>query len=456
VWIAILAGCAVGPDYVRPTVETPPDWRWKPAEPRDHLPRGAWWEVFADTNLNRLQDLALGNNLELQAALARVDQARSQARVSRADFFPSVNASAQWQRSRTSGNSPSPVPQFDIPSFYQSQWSVPLDLSYELDLWGKVRRGFEASRAQAVGAEAARQAVLLALQADVAAAYFTLQTLDRQVDLLTQTIDLRRQALEVFEQRLRAGMGSEFEVQRARVEVATAEADLQLLRRRRAESLNLLALLCGRPSAGFEPVITSGLPTLPEIVPGLPAALLERRPDIAQAERELAARSAQIGVARAAFFPAVRLTAAGGYLSGELEDLFRWDSHTWMLNPSISVPLFAGGRNRATLERARAAYEEAVSLYRQRILVAFKEVEDSLSALTFLRQEAAARRQAAEAARLATRLAFERYRSGSVNFLEVVDSESARLLNELAHERALQEQILTTVRLAKALGGGWE
>jgi multidrug efflux system outer membrane protein len=307
-----------------------------------------------------------------------------------------------------------------------------------------------------LGAEAARRTVLLTLQGDVAMTYFTLRSLEREIGYLQEAIQLRQEAVRIFEQRLAAGVGNEFEVERGRVEVATAEADLYNAQRRRAEAFDGLALLLGKAPSGFELVLSTNDFRMPEIAPGLPSALLERRPDVAQAERELASRLAQIGVAKAAFFPSVRLTAQGGYLSGELSDLFLWDSRTWSIGPAISLPLFQGGRNKAGLERARAAYEEGVALYRQRLLVAFREVEDSLAALAFLKNEAQARTAAARAATQAARVSFERYRAGAVNFLEVVDSENVRLVNELARVRLVNDQLLATVRLIKALGGGWE
>ncbi len=394
-------------------------------------------------------------NLDLQAAFHRVDQARAIARVSRADFFPAVNASADWTKYRTSGNSPSPVP-FPIPSFTQEQWRAGLDLSYELDLWGRVRRSFESARYLAMSAQAAYQAVLLTLQADVAANYFALQGTDEQVALLQQTIEVRTNAFAAIEQRVGAGFGTEFEIQRAKVEVASARAGLHGALRRRAELVNALAVLCGKAPSDFEPAIGAPTPPLPPVAPDLPASLLERRPDVAQAERQLAARNAQIGVAKAAFFPSVRLTAAGGYLSGEASDLFKWDSRTWGLNPSIAFPVFAGGRNKAELERTRAAYEEAVAQYRQQVLVAFREVEDNLAALQFLEQERLALEEAATSARSAASISFQRYRAGAINFIEVVDSETARLQAALAAIRITTEQRLALVRLLKALGGGWE
>jgi multidrug efflux system outer membrane protein len=362
---------------------------------------------------------------------------------------------ASFVRYRTSGNAPSPVP-FPVPSFTQQQWTVPFDVSYEIDLWGRVRRSFEAAQQLALGAEAARRSVLLTLQADVAATYFSLQSTTRAVDLLQQAIQLRNEAVQIFQQRLEAGIGSEFEVQRGRTEAAVAEAQLQAAKRGQAEFLNALAVLCGQAPSNFHLQVTTNEFALPAISPGIPSAVLERRPDIARAERELAARLAEIGVATTAFFPSVHLTASGGFLSGEVSDLFAWDSRIWSIGPGITVPIFQGGRNRAGLERARAAYDESVAIYRQKVLTAFKEVEDSLAGLQFLSQEVEARRQAAEAATQAAKLSFERYRAGAIAFLELIDSENARLQNELLRVRAANEQSLATVRLVKALGGGWD
>lgn len=453
VWM--LAGCAVGPNYKRPTVDVPANWKWKVGEPSDHVPRGQWWTIFQDPLLNELQVTARTNNQDLKAAYYRFEQARAGARMRRSELFPTLDGTADWTRYRTSGNSPSPVP-FPVPSFTQDRWTAALDLSYEVDLWGKVRRSFESARMLALSAEANYQSVLLALQADVAASYFAIQGFDRELSILRETIKVRREALTAIEQRYQAGFGTEFEVERTRVEVASAEAGLQLVLRRRAEMVNTLAVLCGLPPAEFEEHIAHEPAPLPRIAPNLPSTLLERRPDVAQAERQLAARNAEIGVAEAAFFPVVRLTAAGGYLSGDVTDLFLWDSRTWSVGPSVSLPIFAGGRNRANLERSRAAYEESVAQYRQQILVAFQEVEDSLASTIFLAKQVEALQEAARAGRRSAQVSYARFTAGAVNFLEVVDAETVRLQAELAATQGATEQRLALVRLIKAVGGGWD
>lgn len=447
-------GCKLGPEYERPEVATPSDWRWKAAEPRDAEPRGPWWEAFEDPALNRLQEEAASGNLDLQAAFARVEQARAMARISRSDFYPAVQGAGRFYRFRTSENAPSPVG-FTVPSFTLQQWDTPLDLSYELDLWGRVQRSFESAQNLAMGAEAARQAVVLALQADVASSYFRLQSHDREVALLERTVEVRRDALDIFTQRMQAGLLTEFEVDRGQVEVSAAEANLEMARRMKALEMNQLALLCGQAPSAFTADLSPVAPLVPVVAPDLPSSLLERRPDVAEAERILAARLAEIGVARAAFFPSVRLTAQGGFLSSEVEDLFSWDSRTWAIGPGIDFPVFAGGRLRAGLERSKAAYDEAVARYRQQVLVAFREVEDGLAALQFLERERVARSEASRAATSAARQALARYQAGTVNFLDVVDAEQARLLSLITEEAAIREQQLATVRLLKALGGGW-
>lgn len=451
----VASGCRLGPDYKRPQVDVPPDWRWKAGEPRDEVPRGSWWEVFRNPVLNDLEEQASSANQDIKAAIARVEQARATARFRRADFFPALDTSPSWVRYRTSGNRPSPV-SFPVPSFTQQQWNIPFDLSYELDLWGKVRRSFESARHLAAAAEAARQSILLGLQSDVAANYFSLQGAAREILLLEDAIRIRKEALTIFEQRLQAGLGNQFEVQRARVEVASAEADLAQARRRQAELLDALAVLCGKPPPQFETQISTNLITAPTLAADLPSSLLERRPDVAEAERQMAARNAEIGVAKTAFFPSIRLTGSGGLQSGAIEELFTWDSRAWSIGPTINVPIFQGGRGGANLVRARAAYEESVAVYRQRVLVAFRDVDDSLAALQFLSDQASARQRAATSATSAAQLALERYTAGAVNFLEVVDAEGARLINEVARIRIANEQLLATVRLVKALGGGWE
>lgn len=450
-----LASCALGPDYQRPVVDTPPDWRWKPATPSDSSDKGPWWELFEDPVLNDLQNRAYANNQNLKAAVARVDQARAGARVSKADFLPDLTLNPSYERYRTSPNTGSRG-RGNFPSRTENQFNFPLDLSYEIDLWGKVRRGFESARNELLASASAYRHILFTLQSDVAVRYFQLRQIDHEIDILRQTLELRTLAVKLFKERAQSGLTSELDVSRAETELAEVEAEMAAARRRRASSEATLAILVGEPAARFSIEPNLVRIKVPEIAAGLPSTLLERRPDVAEAERKLAARNAEIGVAYAAFFPSIRLTASGGFQSVELKDLFSWESRVWSFGPNVSLPLFAGGRNAAALRQARAAYEEAVATYRQSLLVAFSEVDDSLAGLLYLREELTAQARATAAARKASTLSIDRYQAGIINYLELIDTERNRLENEVRLVQITAQQLITTVQLIKALGGGWD
>ncbi len=451
----------IGPDYRRPApaAATPESYKaaelgsWKEGQPLDNVPKDAWWKTFADPTLEQLEHEAVAANQQLKAAVARVEQARATARVARSDLLPSANLSPSWTRQRFSPNT---VPGFgDITA---NSFNVPLDLSYEIDLWGRVRRGFESARADAQSSLATYYNVLLTLQADVAQNYFALRALDAELATVTGTVDLRKEQLRLVRSRFEGGIGNELDVARAETELATTEADAASLAQRRAELENAIAILVGQnPSAFRLPAnkLEEWNPRPPAIPAGLPAALLERRPDVAAAERDLASANAKIGVAKAAFFPVVTLTASGGYLSGDIETLFNWSSHTWSFGPSVSLPIFSGGRNKANYRRSQAAYQEAVAKYRQQILVAFGEVENSLAAMRNLADEADARQRAVTNARRAASLATERYRSGLVSYLEVVDANRETLGEERLRAQLTGLRLNSAVQLIKALGGGW-
>ena len=313
--------------------------------------------------------------------------------------MPNVRSSTypSWNRQRYS---PNQVPSFG--NLTANAFSVPLDFSYEVDLWGRVRRGFESARADAQASLADYYNVLLTLHSDVAQNYFGLRSLDAEIAIVARTVDLRKEQVRLVRSRFEGGIGNELDVARAETEQSTTEADLASLDRRRAELENALAILVGANPVVFRlsaHTPDNWNPTPPEIPPGLPGELLERRPDVGEAERSLASANAKIGVAKAAFFPVVNLTASGGYLSGEVENLFNWGSRVWSVGPSVSLPLFAGGRNRANYHRSQAAFEEAVARYRQQVLVAFGDVENSLSGIRHLIDQYAAQQRAVTQAR---------------------------------------------------------
>src|SRR5213592_588861 len=456
-----LAGCAVGPNYKRPTTETPAHYKaealgsWKRGQPGDHVPKGDWWNIFGDQTLNDLQGRATGANQELKAAVARVEQARATARVARSELLPTLNADSSYTRQRFS---PNQVPSFG--DLTANNYRGALDLSYEIDLWGRVRRGFESARADAQASLAAFHNVLLALQADVAQNYFALRALDAEIATVTGTMNLRKEQVRLVRSRFEGGIGSELDVARAETELATTEAEAASLAQRRAELENAIAILAGANPAVFklsalDDANTKWNPQPPVVPAGLPAELLERRPDVAEAERQLASANARIGVAKAAFFPVLSLTGSGGYVSGDIDSLMHRESRTWSIGPSLSLPIFAGGRNRANYKRSQASFDEAVARYRQQVLVAFGEVENSLSGIRHLVDQAAAQQRAVANARRAAELATDRYRSGIVSYLEVVDASRDALQAERANAQLAGQRLIAAVQLIKALGGGW-
>ena len=452
----------VGPDYRQPTNSVPANYKavelgaWKEGRPLDNVPKGNWWEIFGDAGLNEQEAQAVRANQELKAAVARVDQARATARVARSEMLPSLNLDPGFNRQRYS---PNQVPGFG--GLTANTFRAPLDLSYEVDLWGRVRRSFQSARADAQAALAAFYNVLLTLQADVAQNYFALRALDAEIATVTGTVDLRKEQVRLVRSRFEGGIGSELDVARAETELATTEAEAASLAQRRNELENAIAILAGANPAVFklaalDDANTKWNPQPPVVPAGLPADLLERRPDVAEAERQLASANARIGVAKAAFFPVLTLTGSGGFVSGDIDTLFKWDSRTWSIGPSLSLPIFAGGRNRANYKRSQAAFEEAAARYRQQVLVAFGEVENSLSGIRHLIDQAAAQQRAVANARRAAELATDRYRSGIVSYLEVVDASRDALQAERANAQLAGQRLITAVQLIKALGGGWE
>jgi multidrug efflux system outer membrane protein len=451
----------VGPDYKPPANEVPSAYKaaelgaWKEGRPLDNVPKGNWWEIFGDAELNQLESQAENSNQQLKGAVARVDQARAVARVARSELLPTLSANPSWSRQRYSPN--------QVPSFgplNANTFRAPLDLSYEVDLWGRVRRSFQSARAEAQASLASFHNVLLTLHADVAQNYFALRALDAEIATVTGTVDLRKEQVRLVRSRFEGGIGSELDVARAETELATTEAEAASLLQRRNELENAIAILAGMNPGAFkltalDDANTKWNPQPPVIPAGLPADLLERRPDVSEAERQLASANANIGVAKAAFFPVLSLTGSGGYVSGDIETLFNWSGRAWSIGPSLSLPIFAGGRNRANYKRSQATFDEAVARYRQQVLVAFGEVENSLSGIRHLVDQAAAQQRAVANARRAAELATDRYRSGIVSYLEVVDASRDALQADRANAQLAGQRLIAAVHLIKALGGGW-
>lgn len=456
-WLVGLTSCAVGPNYRKPetTDLAPSAWRWKLAEPKDQLPKGPWWNVFNDPVLADLETNAVAGNENLRAAVARVDQARAAGRIARSQFFPDLSLDPAVSRQRVSGNEPIPFP-FKLKPVYLSTFNVPLDLSYEVDLWGRVRRSFESARAAAEASAADYQNILLTLTSDVAVNYFLLRSLDAEIAVLRRTVELRGQSVQILQGRFNAGTIPELDVAQATTELASTRADLADTERQRAETLDALALLCGRAASSFD-VAGGPARTEPPAVPlGLPSSVLERRPDIASAERTLASRNAQIGVARAAYFPVVHLAGQAGFLSGDAGKLFTGDSFTWSLGPSVSLPVFTAGRTAANVRQAESSYQEALADYRQTAFTAFKEVEDSLAQITFWKEQAGAQSEALNSARRVTRITRARYEAGVLTYFEVINAQRDELQFERQDAELTAHRFAAVVRLIKSLGGGWD
>ncbi|HVY05228.1 MAG TPA: efflux transporter outer membrane subunit [Burkholderiales bacterium] len=456
-----VAGCMhVGDDYVRPKATFPAAYvdpgPWKQAAPSDQAIRGKWWEIYGDATLNRLEEQASGASPRIQIAAARVEQARAILGFSKANAYPTVTVGAVAPRMRVSGNrvdQPDKLPaEF---AYYSNDFQLPLYASYELDFWGKYSRLEESARARMESSIAAYHGALLTLQSDLAQAYFQLRAAEEEVNLLASSIELRERARDLVGARKRGGLASELDLARVETELAATQAEAQAAIRHRDELLRALALLTGSAPGPFE-VEAAPLAAQPPVVPvGMPADLLERRPDIAEAERQLAARSADIGYAQAAWFPSIKLTGSFGFESNDLSALFDRESMIWSVGASLSQTVFDGGRIRANIDRARAIHAEYLAEYRERLLVAFKEVETALAALRILDLQHESQLRAASSAERAEYLATARYKTGLVNVLELVDAQRTKLQVERGRLQIRQQQMLASVALIRALGGGW-
>lgn len=463
----VLAGCAA-PELRDPKIDVPAAFkesvlaansaeaaRWKPAQPAEAQARGEWWKAFNDAELNRLIDEATMANADLAAAAARVKQARALAGIAEADRIPQVGAQFGPQRFRSSAVSlglPAGTPVSPA-----TAWQAQLGASYEVDLFGRVAGNVGAARADAATSEATYRSVLLALQADVAQTYFRLRAADAEQALLNETVRLREENLRINQRRFELGDLGELEPERARTELATTRAEAFAVARQRAQLENALAVLLGKPAAAFNaasnPLAESS--ALPGIPAGLPSALLERRPDIAAAQRAMIAANARIGVARSAMFPALRITGAGGGESADLSDLFNWSSRSWIIGALLSMPIIDGGRNKANIARSEAALEESVAIYRKSVLTAFAEVEDNLAGLRTLAGQAEALDDAVISARRSEVLANKQYRAGRTSYLDLLDAQRNLVAVERNAVQLRGTRATATVALIRSLGGGW-
>lgn len=449
----------VGPNYERPATSAPARFKgvaWREARPASHQSKGEWWRLFRDAKLNALMATATANNQNLKAAIARFDQARATARLARADLFPVISVPLSADRQRTSENAISPIPLNGL--FYEGpSYNALTDLSWELDLFGKIRRNAEAGRADAEAAADAVHNVLLGIQADVATNYFRLRVLDQEIRLVREAVGLRGEAFKIAKARVDAGAGSELEQAQSETEVATAEAETSSLQAQRDQLENAIAILLGANAASFRiPASGGGLSSPPALPVGAPSDLLERRPDVSQAERALAAATARIGVAKAQFFPSIKLIGRAGFQSADIDLLMQPESLIYNYGPSINIPIFSGGRNIFNLNNAKAQHDEALAGYRQAFLAAVADVETSLSSIRNLAISHEAQLRARTSAERAASLARTRYESGTSPYLDVIEANRSTLATQRASVQVAGQRLIASVSLIKALGGGWD
>ena len=463
----LVAGCSLAPAFEQPAVDTPPQWKeltpaergsWKTAQPAEAEPRGEWWKVFGDPTLDQLEADAIAANQSLKAAAARVTQARALVGVAKADRIPQVDAGFGVTREKPTGASLGLPPGTDVTPF--TVWRGLLTVSYEVDLFGRISDRIAATRSDYEASQATFYSVQLALSADVAQTYFALRETDAELGLLRDTVRLREENARLLQRRLDLGEINELDPARAKTELATTRSDAIALERQRAQLEHALAVLLGKAPAAFSLAPAPLANAMPAIPAGLPSSLLERRPDIAAASRTMAASNARIGVAKAAFFPVLNLTAAGGFESADLGDLFKWSSRTWLLGPLVGTlltgPLIDGGRNRANLDRSYAVLEESVANYRQQVLVAFAEVEDNLANVRTLDDQGRATADATASAGRALAVAQARYRAGATGYLDVIDAQRSLLSVQRLDTQIKGARAVSTVALIRALGGGWD
>ncbi len=459
-WTFTLGGCALGPDYERPPVEEPGSFRMQQGATLEDVSLAdlGWWELFEDENLQAIIRKALVENKDLRIAVARVRESRAHLVATGADQFPRIDGKSSIQRNQTSQavvrqfGFPGNIPQ--IPA--TNQFRATADLSFELDLWGRLRRATEAARADLLARESARRTIVLTLVSDLAKAYFELQALDFELESAKRTLKTRQETLDLIRLRKLVGQRSTLDIRRAEQDVARAQAVIPDLERQIGQKEHQLSLLMGRnPTPIVRGASLRDHPLPPEVPAGLPSALLERRPDIVEAEQRLIAANAKIGVAKAAFFPQISLTGNFGAQSLQFSDLFVGASRVWSFGPGLTVPLFNAGRNRANLEMSRAQQEQALVSYERTIQQAFREVEDALLAHQKIREVRTEWERLVDLSREALELAKLEYLNGKASYLEVLVARREALNAETVLAQTQRNHLLTVVQLYKSLGGGW-
>jgi NodT family efflux transporter outer membrane factor (OMF) lipoprotein len=451
---ALLAGCTVGPDYVRPSAQTPPAYKeqdgWKAAQPSDHVVRGSWWEAFNDPLLDDLVRRVSVSNQNLAQAEAQYRQARALVQSTRASYLPILSAGASADRSRASASGTS------INRGVRNNVSISADASWEIDLWGRIRRGVESAKAGAQASAADLESLRLSAQAELAQNYFLLRSLDSQKQILQDSVAAYEKNLQLTQNQYAAGIVPRADVVQAQTQLKSTQAQAIDIGVQRAQLEHAIALLVGQPASTFS-IAPAPLAAEPPAIPvGMPSALLERRPDIAAAERRMAAANAEIGVAKAAYYPTLTLSGAAGFQGDTLSNLISVPNRFWSVGPALAQTLFDGGARRGLTDQAIAAYDANVAFYRQTVLTGFKEVEDSLAALRLLEEEARLQEEAVQSARQSVQLSTNQYKAGIVSYLNVIVVQASALNIERTAIDIRNSRLAASVALYKALGGGWD
>jgi NodT family efflux transporter outer membrane factor (OMF) lipoprotein len=457
----LLAGCAVGPDYKRPAAEIPASYKeaapgWKVAQPADQQDRGDWWTIYEDPQLNALEDKLNASNQTIAQFAAAYRQARALVGEARAAYFPTVGASAGGTRSGFGSSSSGNATTTSSRSGVNNSYNVQLDASWEPDLWGSVTRSVNSQKAGQQGAAADLANARLSAQATLAQTYFSLRALDSTQKLLDDTVVAYQRSLQLTQNQYAAGVAARSDVIQAQTQLQSAQAAAIDNGVQRAQDEHAIAVLVGEPASTFS-IPPMPLTATPPAVPAqMPSALLERRPDIASAERKAAAANEQIGVAIAAFFPSLTLSATGGFESSVFSQLLTLPSRFWTLGPQLAGTIFDAGLRQAKTEAARAVYDQDVATYRQTILAAFQDVEDNLASQRILEQEIVVQRQAVDSARQAVTIVTNEYKAGTVGYVNVLTAQTTAFLTEQKLESLAGQRMVSSVGLVKALGGGWD
>jgi len=465
--VLLLAGCTVGPNYHRPDAATAPAWKenttpppnppngtWKQAEPSDGALRGAWWEMYGDPQLNTLEAKIAVSNQTLRAAMEQYNSAREQVRVARSQYYPTLSAGPAASRNRTSLNQSNT--NRAVTNYQYNVFTIAGQAQWEPDLWGQVRRTVEQARANAQASAALLANVALSLQAELASDYYELRGLDSQQQLLDNTVKSYEEFLKLTQVRFKGGVATEADVALAQTQLETTRAQYIDIGVARAQYEHAIATLTGTPASAFGLATMPLGEQIPQIPVGLPSQMLERRPDIAAAERQVDSANAQIGIATAAYYPNVSLTGTGGFTSGNAGTLIQGPSEVWSLGASAVELLFDAGRRHAITQQARDLYEQQVANYRQSVLAAFQDVEDNLAAIRILDQESAQEQLAVAAAQRSLNINTAQYKGGVTTYLQVLTAQTTLLSNQRTQEDIATRQFVASVQLIRALGGGWD